>query len=460
MSGIEIKRKIMKFSRKDLLKEVYSRLHKSVTKTRIEEKEKDQKEGIRSSSNIEIIQNPRESIKLAYDLIKSAEQEVLRIFPSIHAFRRQTRMGIMHLFKEVVENGIKVRVLIHADEEQIREIVNEVMLVFPEIDIRAIDMSLNTSIGIVVVDKKKSLIIESKDDTKDNSYDASGLAAYSNSKYIASSYASIFESLWIQAELYEQLKEANNQLKVHDKMQKDFINVAAHELRTPIQPILGLTEILCSEIKNTEQREILDTVVRNAKRLQRLADNIIDVTKIESQSLKLSKKLFDLNEVISNIIDDYKSLIVNGNYKVKLNFKPFKETLLIEADREKISEVISNLLSNAIKFTKEGEVFVSVEKKEDDNNNNYAIVTVRDTGTGVDPEILPNLFSKFITKSFEGIGLRLYISKNIVDAHRGKILGKNNDNGIGAEFGFTLPLKDTKTLQDKNHNTSFNNISS
>jgi nitrogen-specific signal transduction histidine kinase len=460
MSGIEIKRKIMKFSRKDLLREVYSRLHKSVTKTRIEEKEKDQKEGIRSSSNIEIIQNPRESIKLAYDLIKSAEQEVLRIFPSIHAFRRQTRMGIMHLFKEVVENGIKVRVLIHADEEQIREIVNEVMLVFPEIDIRAIDMSLNTSIGIVVVDKKKSLIIESKDDTKDNSYDASGLAAYSNSKYIASSYASIFESLWIQAELYEQLKEANNQLKVHDKMQKDFINVAAHELRTPIQPILGLTEILCSEIKNTEQREILDTVVRNAKRLQRLADNIIDVTKIESQSLKLSKKLFDLNEVISNIIDDYKSLIVNGNYKVKLNFKPFKETLLIEADREKISEVISNLLSNAIKFTKEGEVFVSVEKKEDDNNNNYAIVTVRDTGTGVDPEILPNLFSKFITKSFEGIGLRLYISKNIVDAHRGKILGKNNDNGIGAEFGFTLPLKDTKTLQDKNHNTSFNNISS
>jgi hypothetical protein len=153
MSSIEIKRKIMKLSRKDLLKEVYSRLHKLVTKTRIEEEE-DQEEGIRSSSNIEIIQNPRESIKLAYDLIKSAEQEVLRIFPSIHAFRRQTRMGIMHLFKEVVENGIKVRVLIHADEKQIRQIVNEVILVFPEIDIRAIDMSLNTSIGIVVVDKK------------------------------------------------------------------------------------------------------------------------------------------------------------------------------------------------------------------------------------------------------------------------------------------------------------------
>ena len=392
-----------------------------------------------------IIQNPRESIKLAYDVIKSAKQEVLRIFPSIHAFRRQVRMGIMHLFKDVVKHGIKVRVLIHADENQIRQIVNEVMLVLPEIDIRAIDMSLNTSIGIVVVDRKESLIIETRDDTKDNSYDASGLAAYSNSKQIALSYASIFESLWIQAELYKQLKEANKQLKVHDKMKKNFINVAAHELRTPIQPIIGLTEIVYSKIQNTEQREVLDTVVRNAKRLQRVADDIIDVTTIESQSLKLNKEELNLNDVITNIIDDYKTHIVNGNYKMKLYFKPFKQTFVVDADKERIVGVISNLLGNAIKFTKEGEIFVSIGKKED-NNNNYVLVIVRDSGEGVNPEILPKMFSKFITKSFEGLGLGLYISKNIVEAHGGKMLGKNNDNGIGAEFGFTLPLKDTKTL--------------
>ena len=448
MSSIEIKRKMMKLYRGELLKEVYSTLLKLVTKTRIEE-EGEEGEGIRSSSKIEIIRNPRESIKLAYDLIQSAEQEVLRIFPSIHAFRRQTRMGIMHLFKEVVEHGIKVRILIHADENQIRQVINEVMLVFPEIEIRAIDMSLNTSIGIVIVDKKESLIIETRDDAKDNSYDASGLAAYSNSKYIALSYASIFESLWIQAELYKQLKEANEQLKQHDKMQKEFINLAAHELRTPIQPILGLTEIVSSKIKDTEQRELLDAVTRNAKRLQRLVDDIIDVTKIESQSLKLNKEELDLNHVITNIIDDYNTLIVSGNHKVKLYFNPFKETLLIEADKERISEVISNLLSNAIKFTKEDTIFISIEKREDDNNdnNNYALVTVKDTGEGIDPEILPNMFSKFITKSFEGLGLGLYISKHIVKAHGGKIEGKNNDNGIGAEFGFTLPLiKDTKTL--------------
>jgi signal transduction histidine kinase len=455
--SIKNRKKIIKLSRTKTLKEVYARLRKLVTKTRIEE----ERGGIRSS-NIEVIQNPRESIKIAYDLIKSAEQEVLRIFPSIHAFRRQTRMGIMHLFKEVVEEGVKVRVLIHANEEQIRQIVNEVILVFPEIDIRAIDMSLNTSIGIVVVDKKESLIIETKDDTKDNSYDASGLAAYSNSKYIALSYASIFESLWIQAELYEQLKEANNQLKVHDKMQKEFINTAAHELRTPIQPILGLTEIVYSKIKDIEQRKLLDAVVRNAKRLQRIADDIIDVTKIESQSLNLNKEQLNLNHVITNIIDNYNTLIVKGSYKLKLNFTPFKETLLIESDKERISEVVSNLLSNAIKFTKEGEIFVfTAEKKEEtnNNNNNYALVTVRDNGAGIDPEILPNIFSKFITKSFEGLGLGLYISKNIVEAHGGKISGKNNDNGIGAEFEFTLPLiKDIKMLQDKNPNASSNSI--
>ncbi|MGE0243977.1 MAG: ATP-binding protein [Nitrososphaeraceae archaeon] len=445
MSSIEIKRKMMKLYRGELLKEVYSMLLKLVAKTRTEEEEKG--EGIGSLSKIEIIQNPRESIKLAYDLIQSAEKEVLRIFPSIHAFRRQTRMGIMHLFKEVVEHGIKVRILIHADENQIRHLKNEVMLVFPEIELRAIDMSLNTSIGIVIVDKKESLIIETRDDAKDNSYDASGLAAYSNSKYIALSYASIFESLWIQAELFKQLKETNEQLKQHDKMQKEFINLAAHELRTPIQPILGLTEIVSSKIKDNEQRELLDVVTRNAKRLQRLVDDIIDVTKIESQLLKLNKEKFDLNHVITNIIDDYNTLFVSGNHKVKVNFNPFKETLSIEADKERISEVISNLLSNAIKFTKDDAIFISIEKKEDDNNNNYALVTVKDTGEGIDPEILPNMFSKFNTKSFEGLGLGLYISKHIIKAHGGKIEGKNNDNGIGAEFGFTLPLiKDTKTL--------------
>ncbi|HEU5172212.1 MAG TPA: sensor histidine kinase [Nitrososphaeraceae archaeon] len=243
---------------------------------------------------------------------------------------------------------------------------------------------------------------------------------------------------------------ANQELKVNDKMQKEFINIASHEIKTPVQAILAYSQLL--QMHPERQKEFTQAINRNSIRLQRLSNDILDVARIESGAFTLNRELFDLNEVISHIIDDYKSLIVNGNYKVKLNFKPFKETLLIEADKERISEVVSNLLSNAIKFTKEGEIFVSVEKKEDDNNN-YALVTVRDTGTGIDQEILPNLFSKFITKSFEGIGLGLYISKHIVEAHGGKILAENNnkDGNCGSIFCFKLPLGNS------NINNNFNN---
>ena len=289
-------------------------------------------------SNIEIIQNPRESIKIAYDLIKSAEQEVLRIFPSIHAFRRQVRMGIMHLFKEVVENDIKVRVLIHADEEQIREIVNEVMLVFPEIDIRAIEMSLDTRIGIVVVDRKESLIIETKDDTKDNSYDASGLAAYSNSKYIALSYASIFESLWIQAELYEQLKEANKQLKVHGKIKKFksvaivgddayLVNLFSEALKMNGYDVCSFTEPVLA----------YEHIKENLSKYSLL---ITDHRMSQMNGLFLATKLLEINPkmnvIIMSTFDD-----LECNYKFNILKKPISIYKLISIVNESISKSIS-----------------------------------------------------------------------------------------------------------------------
>jgi two-component system, OmpR family, sensor histidine kinase VicK len=259
---------------------------------------RDIEEGI-ESTNIEIIENPEESIKVASNIIKSAKDEVLTIYPSISAFRRQMRMGALHLFREVLEHGIRVRIIIPADEKEITQIINEVTLALPQLNIRSIHKSLPTHMGIVIVDRKESLTIESRDDTKDNYYDAAGLAAYSNSKPIALSYASIFENLWIQTELYEQLK-------VHDKMQNEFINIAAHELRTPIQPILALAEFAHSKIKeeNTELSQLLKVIFRNAKRLYRLTEDILDVTKIESKSLNLKKEQCNLNEVIANAIDD------------------------------------------------------------------------------------------------------------------------------------------------------------
>ena len=238
-----------------------------------------------------------------------------------------------------------------------------------------------------------------------------------------------------------ELEIANEQLKMQDKMQREFINIASHEMKTPIQAILSYSQLL--QRYPERQKEFTQAINRNSLRLQRLSNDILDVAKIESRSLKLNKEIFDLNEVISNIIEDHKSIIAKENYRVKLLFYPSKETLVVEADKERIVGVISNLLSNAIKFTKEGQIFVSTEKKED-NNNNYALVTVKDTGDGIDSEILPNIFSKFITKSFEGIGLGLYISKYILEAHSGKILAENNIDGKGATFSFTLPLFKSK----------------
>ena len=248
----------------------------------------------------------------------------------------------------------------------------------------------------------------------------------------------------------QEIVQANEELKVHDKMQKEFINIASHEIKTPLQAILSASQLL--QMYPERQQKFASAIQRNAIRLQRLSNDILDVAKIESRSLKLKKELLDLNEVISNIIEDYKTIIVKDNQNVKLFFKPSHYALFVEADKERIAGVISNLLSNAIKFTKKGEIFVFTEK-EDNSNSPYALVTVKDTGKGIDPEILPKVFSKFITKSFEGLGLGMYIAKNIVEAHKGKIWTENNKNkngNRGAIFYFTLPL--SKVVETSNNN--------
>jgi len=392
-------------------------------------------------TSIEIIQNPTGSIKRAYDLIRSAEKEVLRIFSSIHAFRRQVRLGIMHLFKDALERGIRVRILIPADQNEVIQIVNEVNLVLPQLDIGSVDKSLEGTVGILVVDRKESLIIETKDDLKDSSYDAAGLASYSNSKPIALAYASIFDSLWKQTELHQKLSNMYEQLKTHDRMQKEFINIAAHELRTPIQPILGLTgELLRSNNSRhrrsaAEQDELLDVIMRNAKRLHRLADDILDVTKIESESLNIKKEWFNLNDVIANIVKKSQQ----GDL-IKLVYQP--RDIFIEADKARIAQVVSNILNNAVKFTitkvnEEGNATININAEKVDDGQ--TLVSIKDTGISIDPGIMPRLFEKFASKSYQGTGLGLYICKSIIEAHGGKIWAENNADGKGATFSFTLP---------------------
>jgi two-component system, OmpR family, sensor histidine kinase VicK len=396
-------------------------------------------------TNIEIIRNTRDSIKRSFDLVQSARDEVLRIFSSITAFRRQVRLGVLHLFKESIECGVKVRVLIPADYQQISQIINEVNLVLPDLSIRCVDKSLQNTIGILVIDRKESLIVETKDDTKDSSYEAAGLGAYYDSKPISLSYASIFDSLWKQAELYEKISETYEQLKIHSKMQKEFLDIAAHELRTPIQPILGLTEILLSDkrIDRAAQEEKLNVIARNAKRLKLLTDDILDVTKIEGQTLQLKKELINVNHIISSTVEKIKNQMGHDE-NVELIFNsPDHNVVFVEADKARITQVISNLLNNAIKFTKRGMVFISIEEIKHDNNlQKFVAVTVKDTGTGIDSEMLPRLFEKFASKSCKGTGLGLFICKSIVDAHGGRIWGENNADGKGATFTFSLPMTD------------------
>jgi signal transduction histidine kinase len=438
----------------------------------------------------EVIQNPADIQQLFIDMVKSANDEVLLVLPTINAFYRKERIGIIELLKQASEredNRVSVRIL-SSTKEAIEEKVyagerrgskrengeEEQIKMKKSFDIRRIDVESNnegnrqvfaeaakrtavTTVTIVVVDRKESLVIEKKDDSKQNFIEAVGIATYSNSKPTVLSYVSIFENLWKQTELYQLLKEsnrrleqANEQLNIKDKTQKEFINVAAHELRTPIQPILGLTQMMYSKIdedaspyEKQKQKEMLEVVIRNANRLQRLSEDILDVTRIESQNLNLKLEHLNLDEIISNAINDAKRSheMKDVSLLYQRNKYGNNDSVFIEADWVRLNQVILNLISNAIKFTKEGSIIVNAKKEDRENK---VIVSVKDTGIGIHPDVLPRLFQKFATKSYQGTGLGLYISKSIVEAHGGRMWAENNSDQKGAVFYFTLPMIERK----------------
>jgi signal transduction histidine kinase len=236
------------------------------------------------------------------------------------------------------------------------------------------------------------------------------------------------------------LQKANVQLRQNDKLQKEFINMAAHELRTPIQPILGLTDVLLDKTSDPHQSQLLEVIMRNARRLQRLSGDILDVSRIESSSLKLSRIPMELNEVIQSVVNDFENgSKLERNKMVKIFFEP-TDSIIVSIDKDRIFQVLSNLLNNALKFTKHGSVMININLDDDDENNKVVKVTIQDTGIGINQELMPNLFSKFVTSSYNGTGLGLFISKGIIEAHGGRIWAENNSNGVGASFSFSLPI--------------------
>ena len=400
---------------------------------------------------VKVLSDPIEIRKTYLGLIESAKTEISLIIATPNALQRNYKGGIISMLIEASKKrNVTVNLVIPTyDSDKIQDDFLRTESVARNFRFKMKSIAPVTTqthkikTTFLIVDKKSVFIIDVKDDNKDNFLEAVGYATFHTSKSRTESYNFIFDTIWRQADLYESLREANRnlifsyqKLEEHDAMEKEFINLAAHELRTPSQSIIGYSEMLKDLPERNKQYE--EAISRNAERLYSLVTNMLSIARIESQTMKLNKIIFDLNIKIENVIRDVSQQIeLRKADKVRIDFRPSGKINII-ADKEKIFQVFANLLNNAIKFTNEGTINISVKEKE---KTNEAVVTIKDSGSGIDPEIIPHLFSKFKTKSEKGLGLGLYISKNIVEAHHGKIEAYNNPNSKGATFLVTLPLK-------------------
>jgi two-component system sensor histidine kinase VicK len=369
--------------------------------------------------------------QLIRDLTISVKREALLFLPNSKSLVRSENLGIIDKLIETSQKGATVKIICPISEQNVNTVEK-----ISRSQVQLLDGD-TSNYGMYIVDGEKFFRAELKEPMADKFSEAAGLVIYSNRKTTVDSFKSVFELLWNERVLVEELKKA-------DKMQKEFINITAHELRTPIQPILVVIDTLLSKKGNIEEyEELLNMIRRNAKRLQRVTENILDVTRIESGSFGLKKELFDLNEVIMAVLAAYGSDVKKvDQLKIILTSK---ESFYVEADKVRIAQVISNLLNNAMKFTREGTIAISCIKMEHDNDKHSATFCMKDTGVGIHPEIYPKLFSKFASHSDGGIGLGLYLCKNIVKAHGGRIWAENNPDGKGSAFFFTLPLQNSKS---------------
>jgi signal transduction histidine kinase len=306
------------------------------------------------------------------------------------------------------------------------------------------------------LERKTSDLIQANKDLFNSNHELAQLnkhLAETNKKFASTNkrFAQLnIELAAVNKELEKAYVTIDNQSKTHT----EFLNVAAHELRTPIMPILGTAELLKTELEEDADRDNnngnlewkkhqLEVIIRNAERLETLANSILDVTRIEGQLLVLNYEKFDLIELISNIIKEYNRNQITKTNKILLEFGGHDSDIVIKADKDKIAQVMSNLLNNAFKFTmkkqtEKANICVSCQRQD----NDMAVVSVEDNGPGIDSDIMPRLFTKFATSksSLGGTGLGLFISKSIIEAHGGRIWAENRADGNGAAFYFAIPL--------------------
>ena len=399
--------------------------------------------------DIRVINNPEEALKTADQLIKTAKNEILLLFSSANAlFRRLIKADGLTTMRELIQaqKEIKIRILTPFDEK-ISDLVNDLKK-FSNIEVKFLAEPLHLKVTIAVVDRSHSMAVELVNDDVDNSIDAMGLSTYSNSKSTVLYYVSIFESLWKQADIYKKAEELYDQLKYKNETQRQFLNIAAHELRNPIQPILGLAEVMLSNknLNVIQQEELLRIIINNAKKLHFLTNNLLDVARIDENLFSLELQEFDIVGLANDAIKEVRNQITN-NKKITIDLQCTEKSLNVIGDKIRLNQVFLNLINNAIKYTDEGDILVSIKRgnnngnnsnSNSNNNDTVALVQIIDKGLGIQDNIKQKLFSKFTKGTKVGTGLGLFICKNIVESHGGKIWAENNIDK-GATFSFTIP---------------------
>jgi signal transduction histidine kinase len=375
----------------------------------------------------EVIKDHDKATQTLVELAKSVKKEALLFLPNDKSLVRVERLGLIDYVVKASQRGATVKIICPLSEVN-EEIVSRISERAPEIQVIN---GNNSPYGMYIADGEKFIRAELRNPNAEEFSESIGFMVYSNRKTSVDSFKSIFELLWNERTLNEELRKAY-------KMQKEFINIASHELRTPTQAILGMSGLL--QYYPEKKAELIEVIQRNAKRLQTLTDSILDVTRIESQTFQLDKGRFNVYDLLSDVIKDFTERIKSDNKNIKLLYDQKYTNLppvIVEADKGRITQVLSNILNNALKFTNEGQIIVRAHESD---NKKEIIVSITDTGTGINKDIFAKLFSKFVTNSVSGTGLGLYISKSIVEAHGGKIWAENNKDKVGATFMFTLPV--------------------
>lgn len=417
-----------------------------------------------------VFENQLQIKNIFLEVLENAQEEILIIFPSLNSVKRQAEIGLFNLFKLKNQPNFQIRILcpfvdvlkeillLEYSKEKVNSIAN--------IAIREIVRQQSISSIVLITDRKNLITIEVKDDTKEKFEGAIGFTTFSTSKPTVNSYLSIFETLWAQTEISDSLRIANEKLVESEEMEREFINTAAHELRTPTQAIMGYAELDAEvfgdllenpKIKSDNQlnrtithlQKHFEIISRNSARLDDLISKLLDVSRIESNlynSLSLHKEGLDLvKEIKESINIELNQKIRDKNINIILISDGIDGQMIVNADKSRLHQIVINIVGNAIKFSNRNDKIditireKSLGQKNTCEENKNIFVEVSDSGKGISPHVLPKLFEKFVSDSDIGTGLGLYISKNLVEAHGGKIWAYNNLGRPGSTFVFSLP---------------------